>query len=178
VVCRLCHITKSGGSHLEMQSRSIDSYVHAIHSFQAFDIGGVDFSDPVEAMRYELHIEHVYPNFTIMNCKSCHNAGTFNVPDQSKSMPGVFSAATASLDGWERTIGAVPSYVAGPGSRACGACHRANLIKEDAAAELLSFNQHTKTNGYLVEYTTSADFDTTCTTIMAAVGEYVVLPSP
>ena len=32
VVCRMCHITKSGGSHLEMQSRSIDSYAHAIHS--------------------------------------------------------------------------------------------------------------------------------------------------
>ena len=47
VVCRMCHITKSGGSHLEMQSRSIDSYVHAIHSFQAFDIGDIDFADPV-----------------------------------------------------------------------------------------------------------------------------------
>ena len=43
VVCRLCHITKSGGSHLELQSRSIDSYVHAIHSSQAFDIGDIDF---------------------------------------------------------------------------------------------------------------------------------------
>ena len=50
-VCRLCHTTKSGGSHLEMQSRSIDSYVHAIHSFQAFDIGDVNFADPVAAMR-------------------------------------------------------------------------------------------------------------------------------
>ncbi len=26
-VCRMCHITKAGGSHLEMQSRSLDSYV-------------------------------------------------------------------------------------------------------------------------------------------------------
>jgi hypothetical protein len=33
VVCRLCHVPSSGGSHLEMQSRSIDSYVHAIHLF-------------------------------------------------------------------------------------------------------------------------------------------------
>jgi hypothetical protein len=31
VVCRLCHTTKTGGSHLEMQSRSIDSYIHSIH---------------------------------------------------------------------------------------------------------------------------------------------------
>ncbi|MBW7882518.1 MAG: hypothetical protein H3C34_07765 [Caldilineaceae bacterium] len=52
VVCRLCHITKSGGSHLEMQSRSIDSYVHAVHSFQAFDIGDIDFTDPVQAIHF------------------------------------------------------------------------------------------------------------------------------
>ena len=51
VVCRLCHITKDAGSHLEMQSRSIDSYAHGIHSFQPFDIGDIDFTDPVEAMR-------------------------------------------------------------------------------------------------------------------------------
>ena len=37
--CRMCHITKSGGSHLEMQSRSLDSYVHAIHSIQALRRG-------------------------------------------------------------------------------------------------------------------------------------------
>ncbi|MFC2016734.1 hypothetical protein ACFLUF_03365, partial [Chloroflexota bacterium] len=29
VVCRMCHVGLVGGSHLEMQSRSIDSYVHA-----------------------------------------------------------------------------------------------------------------------------------------------------
>ncbi len=34
-VCRICHEVSNGGSHLEAQSRSIDSYVHAIHSFQA-----------------------------------------------------------------------------------------------------------------------------------------------
>ena len=50
VVCRMCHITKSGGSHLEMQSRSIDSYAHAIHAIQAFDIGDIDFTDPVQAL--------------------------------------------------------------------------------------------------------------------------------
>ena len=33
-VCRTCHVTTSGGAHLEMQSRGIDSYVHAIHKFQ------------------------------------------------------------------------------------------------------------------------------------------------
>ena len=48
VVCRSCHVVTSGGSHLEGQSRSIDSYVHAIHRFQAFDVDNVDFDDPVE----------------------------------------------------------------------------------------------------------------------------------
>ena len=33
-VCKHCHTTTFPGSHLEMASRAIDSYVHAIHSFQ------------------------------------------------------------------------------------------------------------------------------------------------
>jgi len=149
-VCRMCHITLSGGSHLEMQSRSIDSYVHAIHSFQAFDIGDIDFTDPVEMLHYDLHVEHVYPNFTIKNCESCHNEGTFEVPDQSKSLPGLLSGSD-SVEGWDRNIGDVPAYITGPGSRACGGCHRAELINEDKANELVSFNQHTKQGGYLIE---------------------------
>jgi OmcA/MtrC family decaheme c-type cytochrome len=150
VTCRMCHITKSGGSHLEMQSRSIDSYIHAIHSFQAFDIGDVNFADPVEAVHYDLHVEHVYPNFTIKNCESCHNEGTFEVPDQSMSLPGLLSGSD-SIKGWDRNIGDVPAYITGPGSRACGSCHRAELINEDEAGELVSFNQHTKQGGYLIE---------------------------
>jgi len=148
VGCRLCHVVGSGGSHLEMQSRSIDSYVHAIHSMQPFDIGDVDFTDPVAAMRYEHHIESTYPNFTILNCESCHNPGTYEVPDQSKSLPGVLSAADA-VDG--RSIGTVPAYVTGPGARACGSCHRTELINEDAAGQLAAFNEHTATFGYGLE---------------------------
>ncbi len=150
VVCRMCHITKSGGSHLEMQSRSIDSYVHAIHSFQAFDIGDIDFADPVQAMHYEHHIEFPYPTHGITNCESCHVEGTNNVPDQTKSLPGMLSASDP-INGWDRNIGEVPSYVTGPASRACGGCHRAVLINEDEAGELISFNQHTKQGGYLIE---------------------------
>ncbi len=150
VVCRLCHITKTGGSHLEMQSRSIDSYVHAIHSFQAFDIGDVNFADPVAAMHYEHHIEFPYPAHGITNCESCHVKGTNEVPDQSKSLPGLLSASD-SLKGWDRNIGDVPAYITGPASRACGGCHRARLINEDEAGELVSFNQHTKQGGYLIE---------------------------
>ncbi|OGD55375.1 hypothetical protein A3K81_03490 [Candidatus Bathyarchaeota archaeon RBG_13_60_20] len=151
VVCRLCHITKSGGSHLEMQSRSIDSYAHAIHSSQAFDIGDINFADPVEAMHYEHHIEFPYPTHGITNCESCHYEGAYNVPDQSKSLPGVLSASDSPLEGRDRNIGEVPVYVTGPASRACGGCHRATLINEDEASELVSFYQHTKQGGYLIE---------------------------
>ena len=150
VTCRMCHITKSRGSHLEMQSRSLDSYIHAIHSGQAFDIGDVNFADPVEALHYDHHIGFPYPTHGIQNCESCHNPGTYDVPDQSKSLPGALSASD-SLEGWDRNIGDVPLYITGPASRACGACHRAELINDDKASELISFNQHTKQGGYLIE---------------------------
>jgi len=149
-VCRTCHVTLSGGSHLEMQSRSIDSYVHAVHSFQAFDVGDVNFADPVEALQYEHHVGHRFPNFTIKNCQACHTEGAFEVPDQSRSLPGLLSGSD-SVETWDRNIGDVPAYITGPGSRACGSCHRAHFINEDQAGELVSFNQHTKQGGYLIE---------------------------
>jgi OmcA/MtrC family decaheme c-type cytochrome len=163
-VCKMCHVPTSAGSHMEMQSRAIDSYVHAIHSFQDFDTGDIDFTDAVEAARYELHIEHVFPNFTIKNCEACHVAGMYNVPDQSKSLPSLHSAA----DTWnvDRNIGAVPSYVTGPASRSCGGCHRANWINEDDAGSLAAWNQHVKTFGYLVENATGV-YDTVVDTIMS-----------
>jgi OmcA/MtrC family decaheme c-type cytochrome len=174
VICRLCHTTRSGGSHLEMQSRSIDSYIHAIHSFQAFDIGraltngGTDFNDPVEAMRYEHHINSHFPTFGINNCESCHVAGKYNVPDQSKSLPGILSASWPTLVGWDRNIGVVPSYVTGPASRACGACHRVEWINEDDPVSLASFNSHTATNGYLLKNTDSTVLDNAINTIFSA----------
>jgi hypothetical protein len=150
VVCRLCHITKSRGSHLELQSRSIDSYVHAIHSMQAFDIGDIDFTDPVQALHYEHHIEFPYPTHGITHCESCHTEDTNNVPDQTKSLAGALSASD-SVETWDRNIGDVPLYITGPASRACGGCHRAELINEDAVGELIPFNEHTKQGGYLIE---------------------------
>jgi OmcA/MtrC family decaheme c-type cytochrome len=152
VVCRMCHITKSGGSHLEMQSRSIDSYVHAIHSGQAFDIEDIDFADPVQALHYEHHIGFPYPTHGITDCESCHVEGAYNMADQSKSLPGLLSPSSP-VTGWDRNIGEVPGYVTGPASRACGGCHRAELINEDAAGELISLNQHMKQGGYLIEVT-------------------------
>jgi len=150
VVCRMCHVTTSGGSHLEMQSRSIDSYVHAIHSFQPFDVGDIDFADPVEAMHYEHHIEFPYPTHGTTDCESCHVAGTYNIPDQSKSLPGLLSASD-TLTGRDRNIGEMPSVVVGPAARACGACHKVELINEDSAGGLAVLNQHLSQGGYVVE---------------------------
>jgi OmcA/MtrC family decaheme c-type cytochrome len=141
VGCRLCHTVNDGGSHLEMQGRSIDSYVHAIHSFQPFDVKNINFADPVAAMEYEEHINSVYPNFSIQNCESCHNAGTYQVPDQSKSLPGVLSAS-ATLTGTTRSINGIPAVVVGPAQRACGSCHRTQLINEDQAGGLSALNAH------------------------------------
>jgi OmcA/MtrC family decaheme c-type cytochrome len=183
VACRNCHAPVFPGSHVEMASRSVESYVHAIHTFQAFDIDevfhddaapadpahGEDF-DAVTAKRYDQHIQHVFPNFTIRNCEACHKPGTYDAPDQSKSMPGVLSAsddvniwyemvssggnipstiAVLTPDG--RNIGTVAETVTGPASRACGGCHRANFIKADDAGGLAAWNAHTEAGGTFVE---------------------------
>ena len=150
VVCRMCHITKNGSSHLEMQSRSLDSYIHALHAGQALDIGDIDFSDPVQAMHYNHHIEFPFPTHGSTNCEACHVEGMYNVPDQTKSLPGILSASE-TLSGTVRSIGEIPSVVTGPASRACGGCHRAELINEDAVSELIPFNLHTEQGGYTVE---------------------------
>ena len=102
VACRKCHNTTFDGSHLEMNSRSTENYVHAIHTFQAFDTDDVfEEFDPVFSKRYDQHINHVFPNFTIRNCEGCHFEGTYNVPDQSQSMPGVQSTSFEVLTWYE-----------------------------------------------------------------------------
>ena len=150
VVCRLCHITKAAGSHLELQSRSIDSYAHAIHRFQDFDTGSIDFTDPVEEMHYTHHVESNFPTFGVEDCRACHNATRFNVPDQAKSMPGVLSNTDFST---VRNIGTIPTdVITGPATRACGACHRAEAIIANEGlgdpVKLSAINSHTTTFGY------------------------------
>jgi OmcA/MtrC family decaheme c-type cytochrome len=165
VACKNCHAPVFTGSHLEMASRSIENYVHAIHSFQDFDPGSTFAAfDPVDALRYDHHIDHTFPNFTITNCEACHNPGTYNVPEQSESMPGVLSVSDdpatwyamvgglAVEDTAGRNIsGSVPEFVTGPASRACGACHRAHEINEDRVGDLAAFNAHTEAGGTFVE---------------------------
>ena len=152
-VCRTCHEVSSAGGHLELQSRSIDSYVHAIHSFQVFDIGDHNLSDPVEALEHEHHITSQFPRFGVENCESCHNPGMYDVPDQAKSMPGILSS-TDPVPG--RNIGTIERAVTGPAVRACGACHRAQAINEDDSSRLATMIQHWRTFGYYIE-TTSAE---------------------
>jgi hypothetical protein len=164
-VCKNCHTTTFPGSHVEMASRGIDSYVHAIHSFQDFDVGDTfEAFDPVFAARYDQHIKHVFPNFTINNCEACHLENVFNVPDQSQSMPGVLATSDAPLTWYEivgglavedpagRNIsGSIPEFVTGPASRACGACHRSRFINRDLSGDLVAFNAHTQSFGTLAE---------------------------
>jgi len=177
-VCKNCHNPTFPGSHLEQASRSIENYVHAIHSFQAFDTGSAFGTfDPVVAKRYDQHINHTFPRFTIRNCEACHFPGTYEVPDQAETMPGVLSATydtktwytmvdRADTEGCSPCIpdtiaaenaagrkinGPFMEYVVGPASRACGGCHRADLINADAASELASFNAHARMGGTYVE---------------------------
>jgi OmcA/MtrC family decaheme c-type cytochrome len=180
-VCKNCHNPTFTGGHIEMASRSIDNYVHAIHTFQDFDVdetfndedadgNPIPGFDPVLAKRYDQHTKHVFPNFTIRNCEACHltpeeadGAVVYNVPDQSKSMPGVASSSSDVLTWYSiasglaventagRNIGTVPELVMGPASRACGGCHRARLVRDDAPSDLASFNEHVKAGGTLEE---------------------------
>jgi hypothetical protein len=104
-----------------------------------------------------------YPTHGIENRESCHFEGTNNVPDQTKSLPGLISPSDSPLEGWDRNIGEIPEYVTGPASRACGGCHRAELINEDDAGGLMLFNLHTKQGGYLIEATDEERLDDVAT---------------
>jgi OmcA/MtrC family decaheme c-type cytochrome len=182
VICRLCHTTASGGSHLEMQSRSIDSYAHAIHSFQPFDINNVDFNNNVEAYTYLEDTRFAFPTLGRTDCEACHMPNKFNVPDQSKSLPGllsgsefpiIFNNLEPEFPNGQRQIQVVDAYITGPAARACGGCHRVNWINEDNAVDLLAFYNHTATNGYLI----LNDGSTDVRTVMEAV-EANFYPSP
>jgi hypothetical protein len=159
-VCKMCHVKENGGSNLELQSRSIDSWVHAIHSFQTIGINNVKFDDPFQAMLTSIDEETQFPKFGTgrgtQDCEACHvhatsdATATYNVPDQSKALPALESGSSSNAT-LVRNIGTIPSYVTGPAANACGACHRAMAINDDDAGTLLSLYQHWKQNGYLLE---------------------------
>lgn len=153
-VCRLCHEKANGGAHLQVQSRSIDSYVHAIHAFQAFDMKDINWADPFEAMEYRHHTSTEFPRFGLgqapTDCESCHVPGKYGVPDQSKSLPALLSASD-TLKGMTNPIGSYPAYVTGPAANACGSCHRSDKIIGADAGGLSTVWSHWKQNGYLLQ---------------------------
>ncbi len=157
----------------------IDSYIHAIHRMQYFDIKDVDFTNPIAKLRYEDHVEGSYPNFAgPLNCESCHNAGKYNPPDQARSLPGLISAGATLKAGSFRNIGPVPAQITGPAERACGGCHRAAFINEDNASALSVFYAHTTVNGTSVTDTTQASLDAVNFYLMGQVGVWRPTPAP
>jgi OmcA/MtrC family decaheme c-type cytochrome len=163
-VCRNCHVPTSGGSHLEMQSRSIDSYAHAIHAFQWFDAGcrdgsgtsgcSTDFTDPVVAERYAEHTRDTWPLFTINACEGCHKAGKFDKAMDATSMPAQLSASYVNVTTtWAR--GPEPVQNVGPANKACMGCHRTYAINADNAGELADLNGHMKAESYMLDNTTT-----------------------
>lgn len=128
-VCRICHVPSAAAGHYPQQSRSIDAYIHAIHEGQAtFKSFG------------SLTIE--YPKST-GDCEACHDAGTYEVPNQSKSLGGVIS-------GSEDANTTADQFISGPAAVACGGCHRAYPVITGNTSDLASFNAHTSTFGYRV----------------------------
>jgi len=127
--CRICHVPSAAAGHYPQQSRSIDSYVHAIHE-----------GEPTFASYGSHTIE--YPKSTA-DCEACHDAGTYEVPDQTKSLGGLVSGS----EGANTTAN---QFITGPAAVACGGCHRAYPVITGNASSLASFNSHTKAFGYRV----------------------------
>jgi hypothetical protein len=167
VGCRVCHIVTSGAGFFEMQSRSIDSFLHAAHQMEIGSVkGAFDPSNPVSTIQYEKHVEGNFPNFAgPLNCEACHYPGTYNPPDQSKSLPSLISQLTPGLD---RPLGTFAAEIVGPGARACGGCHRAQAINELDGNKLREFVAHVNMFGSNVDPTLSVT--TTAEYIQGLVG--------
>jgi OmcA/MtrC family decaheme c-type cytochrome len=157
VGCRVCHSIQNASSHLERQARNIDAFIHAAHSFEKMDLNGnsrsgipaINFLDPTEYMfRWEEHVDSVYPNFSIQNCQSCHNAGTYDVPNPKASLPGLISGSTDAIASWPtRSVTGLKATVTDAASRACVSCHRVPALKEGNIGELNALEAHATTFG-------------------------------
>jgi OmcA/MtrC family decaheme c-type cytochrome len=168
VGCRLCHAVPTGTGYYEMQSRSIDSFIHAAHSMQYGNISKIDPTNAVSIVRYTTHIEGNYPNFAgPLNCESCHNPGTYDPSDESRSLPGLVSASSNFKGNYPRTIGTFAQEITGPAARACGGCHRAMFINEADGSKLAAFVAHTNDFG-------SSVMDPTALVSTAAYVQYLI----
>jgi len=155
-----------------MQSRSIDSYVHALHSMQYMDVQNLDWTKALDALSYGHHVESTYPKFTTLDCEACHFAGTYDVPAQNRSLPSILSASSTLKAGYavspnpgyagmpKRAQFSVPAVITGPAARACGSCHRSEFIKEADIAGMDAFNAHTAQWGYRDTTATAAELST------------------
>lgn len=130
--CRICHNSGSAAGHYAQQSRSIDSYLHAIHAEQ-----------PTTAAYDSFTIK--YPNY-IKDCTVCHDSGTYEAPSQTNAVGGVVSGSEQS-DG---TLLSADQTVNGPGAVACGSCHKAMAIVSGDSGTVTSINAHTASFGYRV----------------------------
>ncbi|MCD8554468.1 hypothetical protein [Seleniivibrio sp.] len=126
--CRICHVPSVAAGHYPQQSRSIDSYLHAIH------VGQPTFAS------YGSHTIE-YPQ-NIANCQKCHVAGAYEVPDQTKSLGGIVAASEGGTT--------ADQAVYGPAAVACGGCHKGAAIAAGNSGEVASLNTHFKTFGYKV----------------------------
>jgi hypothetical protein len=169
--CRNCHVPTSGGSHLEMQSRSIDSYAHAIHRMQWFDAGcpsgpnkpasgttpavtncSTDLTDPVVAKRYTEHTNSMWPLFTLNACQGCHAVGKFEKVLDKNSIPALLSASVVNKTStWKR--GPQNAMVVGPADKACVSCHRTAAINADDTEALEDLNAHMVGQSYMIDNT-------------------------
>jgi len=131
--CEVCHRINVTALFFAEQPKTMKSYIHTIHIGQAA-------RPAFSALQAE------YPK-NPADCEACHDAGTYDIPDQTAELP-------APISGLEFAGGDTSGITYGPAATACGGCHRGaayqNYVDGDSAAlsELNSINAHFKTFGY------------------------------
>jgi len=129
--CMVCHIPSAGAHGIEQQSRSLDSFIHAVHEGQSYD--GMTVTE--------------YPN-DVANCEKCHkepdtDTVPYTVPYAVPTAPSDLGAVlSAAGDGQPVEV------TTGPAANACGSCHRAYPITHGWST--YKVNAHTSEYGYRV----------------------------
>ena len=121
---------------------SLDSYVHAIHSMQDFDVVEHRLQGPGPGPAVRRAHDHAVPDprRDQLRVLPLPRART-----KCRTRPRLCRRSCRrrpTNETWDRNIGTVPSVVTGPATTACGGCHRAQLINEDKAGGLAVLNQH------------------------------------
>ena len=97
MVCRMCHVTLER-RFSPRDAVEIDRLICPCDPLIAGHSISAILTSPmtVEELHYEHHIRFPYPTHGITDCESCHYEGTYEVPDQTKSLPGLLSASDDS----------------------------------------------------------------------------------